>query len=423
MSVGRVRRILSIVVFVGTCCVLSARAAQGADDGVPHRGGRMIFYGGGPMPDRIVELVDGRSAADFLSNSLPGSVVVRNYDERNDRTKLAAALAKAPKCFGVGIAPATALVRVGRELSVVGDGAVVVLLPASASRPEKMLRLREHMREDYLALRRAAKARAADPFPKPELAKPMVAGGSLFIVGGGSLPEALRTKFVELAGGKRAKIVVVPTASATADLAADADVPWIQRAGVADVRILHARTRAEANSPELLAKLQDATGVWFGGGRQWRIVDAYEGTKAYDAYHDVLRRGGVIGGSSAGATIQGEYLVRGSPVVNTIMMAEGYERGFNFLPGAAIDQHFTQRGRAPDMQALKRTFPQLLGLGIDEATAVVVSGTELEVIGDNTVSIYPPTKEPADGDGPQPQVLRASERYDLRTFSLIRAEK
>lgn len=422
MLMGRVRRIISIVVLVGTCCALSARAAQGADDGEPHRGGRTIFYGGGPMPDRVVELVDGRSAADFLSNSLPGSVVVRNYDERYDRPKLAAALAKAPKCFGVGIAPATALVRVGRELSVVGDGAVVVLLPASASRPEKMLRFREHMREDYLALRRAAEARAGDPFPKPELAKPAVAGGSLFIVGGGALPEELRTKFVELAGGKQAKIVVVPTASDTADLAADVDVPWLQRAGVAEIRTLHAHTRAEANSPELLAKLQDATGVWFGGGRQWRIVDAYEGTKIYDAFHEVLRRGGVIGGSSAGATIQGEYLVRGSPVVNTIMMAEGYERGFNFLPGTAIDQHFSQRGREPDMQALKRTYPQLLGLGIDEATAIVVRGAEFEVLGKNSVSVYPPTKNPAGDDGPTAQRLQAGDRYDLDRFEIRKTD-
>src|SRR5699024_4910268 len=126
--------------------------------------------------------------------------------------------------------------------------------------------------------------------------------------------------------------------------------------------VFHPRDREEANSPEFIAKLRDAGGIWFGGGRQWRTVDAFEGTASIAAFHDVLKRGGAIGGSSAGATIQGEYLVRGNPLGNLQMMAEGYERGFGFLPGTAIDQHFTQRKRQPDMLLLKRTFPQLLGL-------------------------------------------------------------
>ena len=96
---------------------------------------------------------------------------------------------------------------------------------------------------------------------------------------------------------------------------------------------------------------------------------------------DVLRRGGVIGGSSAGATIQGEFLVRGHPLGNTVMMAEGYERGFGFLPGTAIDQHFTQRGRHPDLIPVIQRHPKLLGIGIDESTAIVVTGTKVEVLG------------------------------------------
>ena len=122
-----------------------------------------------------------------------------------------------------------------------------------------------------------------------------------------------------------------------------------------------------------------------GSGGWWMLT---KGTRTYDAFHDVLRRGGVIGGSSAGATIQGAYLVRGNPLGNREMMAEGYERGFAFLPGVAIDQHFTQRKRQPDMQALKEVFPQLLGLGIDESTALIVQGQIGTVAGAGDVYFY-----------------------------------
>ena len=114
-----------------------------------------------------------------------------------------------------------------------------------------------------------------------------------------------------------------------------------------------------------------ATGVWFGGGRQWRFVDAYEGTKAHPLMKEVLKRGGVIGGSSAGATIQGDYLCRGSPFGNEEIMYEGYERGLGFLPGVAIDQHFSRRKRFADMTALVKAYPQLLGVGLEIGRAHV----------------------------------------------------
>ncbi|HUE74014.1 MAG TPA: Type 1 glutamine amidotransferase-like domain-containing protein, partial [Pirellulaceae bacterium] len=112
----------------------------------------------------------------------------------------------------------------------------------------------------------------------------------------------------------------------------------------------------------------------------------------------VLARGGVIGGSSAGASIQAQYMVRGSPLGNEEMMAEGYERGLGFLPGAAVDQHFSQRKRFLDLTSVVRRHPALLGIGIDEATALVVRGQKGEVIGRGNVHFYdhrggPPTEE------------------------------
>jgi cyanophycinase-like exopeptidase len=121
----------------------------------------------------------------------------------------------------------------------------------------------------------------------------------------------------------------------------------------------------------------------------------------------------VIGGSSAGATIQGDYLVRGNPLGNRDMMAEGYERGFAFLPGCAIDQHFTQRGRQPDMDALKQAFPQLLGIGIDESTALIVQKTTARVIGKKDVYFY--DASPCDNSDRPPFTKVSSGRaYDLQ---------
>jgi cyanophycinase len=152
--------------------------------------------------------------------------------------------------------------------------------------------------------------------------------------------------------------------------------------------------------------------VWFGGGRQWRFVDAYEGTLTETRFHEVLARGGVIGGSSAGASIQSEYMPRGHPLGNTVMAAEGYERGFGFLPGCAIDQHFFARRRTADMTALMKKYPQYLGIGIDEATALIVTGSIAEVIGKGKVAFYDPTQKNR-GDKDYEEVF-PHEKYDLK---------
>ena len=118
-----------------------------------------------------------------------------------------------------------------------------------------------------------------------------------------------------------------------------------------------------------------------GSGISWMPT---KGQRQLNCFEMCLRRGGVIGGSSAGATIQGEFLVRGHPLGNSVMMAEGYERGFAFLPGMAIDQHFSQRDRLPDLLPVIRRHPKMLGVGIDEGTAIVVTGTRVEVIGQHS---------------------------------------
>ncbi len=213
--------------------------------------------------------------------------------------------------------------------------------------------------------------------------------GTLIAVGGGHLGREIIEKFVELAGGKDARIVFVPTAMA-GDLEGRAwpMVRTLKNAGCRSVEVIHTRDPKKADTEEFAKPLEHATGVWFSGGRQWRFADAYLDTKTEQAFHDVLARGGVVCGSSAGATIQASYLVRGSPRGNQIMMAKGHERGFGFLRNAAIDQHVLARGRLGDMIPVIEKHPHLLGIGIDEGTAIVVQRDRLKVIGTSKVAIY-----------------------------------
>lgn len=344
---------------------------------------------------------------------LPGTVIDQHFKVRNRQPRLTAVLAAHPGYVGLGINEDTALIVAGRRIEVVGESSVTVCLSESQNRQGKQYEVRAGRTADLTALRRAAIARAQPAFPTEEPATPAVKTGSLMIVGGGRIPDEMWQRFVELAGGTAARIVVVPTASEEPQLEGRSDVSGFREAGAASVTVLHTSDRSRAGREEFVKPLREATGVWFGGGRQWRLVDAYQDTATELAFHDVLHRGGIIGGTSAGATIQGEYLVRGNPLGNREMMAEGYERGFAFLPGVAIDQHFSQRNREPDMQALKQTFPQLLGLGIDESTALLVQGGKAAVIGENDVCIYDGPQDIAT-DGPQFIRISAGDTYDLR---------
>lgn len=214
--------------------------------------------------------------------------------------------------------------------------------------------------------------------------------GALIAVGGGSLGRDIIQKFIDLAGGTDAPIVFVPTAM-PGDLDENRKWPMVrtfEAFGCKDVVVLHTRDRKTADSDEFIKPLERAKGVWFGGGRQWRFVDSYLDTKTEKAFHDVLARGGVIGGSSAGATIQASYLVRGAPEGNQIMMAKGHEEGFGFLRNATIDQHVIARGRLDDLTPVIKRHPHLLGLGIDEGTAIVVRGDRMEIMGRSKVAVY-----------------------------------
>lgn len=212
--------------------------------------------------------------------------------------------------------------------------------------------------------------------------------GSLIIAGGNYMGEEIVSKFVKLAGGKDAHIVVIPTAAGSASYSEDSSfVKQLRDYGATNVSLAHTYNKEIANSDEFTAVLKKATGVWFSGGRQWRLVDAYADTKTEVVLWEVLNKGGVIGGTSAGATIQGSYLARGDTKTNQIMMGD-HEEGFGYIKNIAIDQHVLARNRQFDMFDILTNRPELLGIGIDESTAIVVQQNTFEVIGKSNVLIY-----------------------------------
>ena len=305
----------------------------------------------------------------------------------------------------------SAMLVSGRTIHVIGPGKVRVMLPNGAAAPSEIV-LDAKSKADLTALRRAARDRV-DNFPPKQPALPIVEKGTLVIVGGGGSPDGLYKKFVEYAGGAdKANIVIFPTANdpiPKRDVVANA----FKKAGAKKTTILYGTKLAEVESKEFLDSLKEATGLWFDGGRQWRFVDCYENTKALPLMHDVLARGGVIGGTSAGATIQGDYLCRGGVFNNFDIRYKGYERGLGFLKGVAIDQHFSQRKRLPEMTALMKTYPQYLGIGLDEATAIVVKGQIADVIGKGKAHFYDAQRKVEKGQ-PDFEALTAGQRYDLK---------
>jgi cyanophycinase len=253
----------------------------------------------------------------------------------------------------------------------------------------------------------------------PETLTSGPASGSLLIAGGGRLSDVIIKRFIGLAGGDNALIVLVPTA-AGADSYPDSIGDFLRSAGASNVTILHTDNRDTANSLHFTKSLDNATGIWFGGGRQWHLVDSYKGTLTEKKFRGVLDRGGVIGGSSAGATIQGSFLARGDTKNNQIMMGD-HQEGFGYISNIAIDQHVLARNRQFDMYGILRERPELLGIGIDEGTAVVVQKDTMEVIGASYVLIYDSSFWSREGSDlkilPEKDflfyTLRSGDRYNL----------
>lgn len=216
--------------------------------------------------------------------------------------------------------------------------------------------------------------------------------GSL-LIGGGGLTDEMWQVFYDLAGGKTAKLVIIPTAFDENSINYDPEFKILKRQfkarGFNNIQVIHTRDSLVANSDDFVTPLKTATAVWLTGGRQHRTADAYLHTLTHTELKNILKRGGIIGGHSAGASIQGSYLARGGREEDG-----GYniistpEVGFGFVTNTAFDQHHLDRNRHYDMFDLLALRPNLLGIGISENAAILVQGNEFEVLGDTYVAIY-----------------------------------
>jgi cyanophycinase len=243
--------------------------------------------------------------------------------------------------------------------------------------------------------------------------------GYMLVTGGATEPRDYQ-RLIDLAGGKNAKIVVIPNASVTkpetqAELQTKYCGPKSPFAAFPGVpcTVMFTDDKTVANTEAFVAPLKTATGVWFVGGRHWRIADAYLDTLTVKEFYKLLDRGGVVGGGSAGATIQGSYMVRGSkePDDNTIMMAPGHEIGFGFLSNATFDQHVDVRHRENDLAAVIKAHPDLLCFGLDQATSITIHGDTLTVNGPKRVAVW----DGKDHDGKGYYYLRTGDKLNTAT--------
>jgi len=253
----------------------------------------------------------------------------------------------------------------------------------------------------------------------------------ILILDGGGTTAIVRDRFVSLAGGAKARIVVIPTGVSALrfgekNTILDPDWPrdrpeWAayeaylkQWLGTENVTVIHTRERKVADSEDFVKPLRTATAVFLSAGNAGRHAQAYLDTRTQKELEALLARGGVIFGSSAGAIIQGSYTVRGRPD-KPLLMAAGNERGFGFLKNVAINPHLTQAKRENELINVVDAHPEILGIGIDEDAAVVVRGNRFEVIGAGRVAIYDNQRR----EGSWYYWLKPGDQFDLETWTRI----
>lgn len=210
--------------------------------------------------------------------------------------------------------------------------------------------------------------------------------GSLMLCGGGRIPEEVYEEFLRLAGGKNAHIVHIPSAHSFSSPEAIRFRynGWLSY-DVASFTFLDAPSREEADTEQFAAPLEQATGVWIGGGSQGRLASLYAGTKVEKALKKVLERGGVIGGTSAGASVMSSTMIRYGSSTEAVT-----DTGLCLIEHAVVDQHFAERSRLERLLGVLEEHRSQIGLGIDEGTAVVVQADRLRVLGKSRATICVP---------------------------------
>jgi cyanophycinase len=232
--------------------------------------------------------------------------------------------------------------------------------------------------------------------------------GHLVIVGGGKTPKAVLERSLELAGGKSARVVVIPHASSLEDAGKRSSEQWTEL-GVKDVVVL---------DPSDPRPLENATLIWMGGGDQNRLLRAIEKSRVPELLRRRYREGAVVGGTSAGAAAMSKVMITGEGDAETIEPeATKTAQGLALWPEAVVDQHFVRRRRFNRLMNVVLDHPQLFGVGIDEATAVMAQGGTFEVLGEGTVVVIDARKAVRSGGGATgilTHVLKPGMKFELK---------
>ncbi len=219
--------------------------------------------------------------------------------------------------------------------------------------------------------------------------------GALVIIGGAEDRDGdcvVLREFVRLAGGMKAHIAVMTAATSMPKEVGDDYIHIFERLGAERVEVVYTEHREDSERETSIRIIERVTGIFFTGGDQSRIVDFIKGTPLGEAIHRRHQEGVVIGGTSAGAAMMpDEMILGGASVSNPSVDAVSLGPGMGFLPGIAIDQHFAQRGRLGRLLAALVQQPAVLGLGIDEDTAIIVDGDEFQVVGQGAVTVVDET--------------------------------
>src|SRR5689334_19311087 len=258
--------------------------------------------------------------------------------------------------------------------------------------------------------------------------------GALFAIGGAEDKLKKRTvlqEFVEAAGGSKARIVVVPTASALGPDVVDVYHALFAALGAQSVVGVRPENREDADDPAFIAPLHDATGIFMTGGNQLKLAGVVTGTAFGRAVTAAHARGAAVGGTSAGASILAEHMIAfGRSGATPRQRMSQLSNGLGLVQGAIVDQHFAQRNRYGRLLSLVAQSPGLLGIGVDEDTAAVFRGSHLEVVGRGAVTIFDGSRitsnghyagrsEPLLASGVVLHVLPATATFDLRDRVLL----
>jgi cyanophycinase len=262
--------------------------------------------------------------------------------------------------------------------------------------------------------------------------------GHLVIIGGGDKPDYVLQKIIDFAGGNDAKIIVIPNASSVPIESAEYNVDEFTKMGCVNISYLYCN-REEADQDSIIKKLDGVTGIFFGGGDQAFLTRDLLGTKLLDAIKNIYENGGVISGTSAGAAVMSHVMITGNELKNNdstdifITIERGNVEnieGFGFLNTSIIDQHFIKRKRLNRLISMVLENPDLIGIGIDEATSIIVNpDNTFEVLGENQVMIFNPinslnikedSHENLGVENLKIDILLSGDKYDLKKHSVIK---